>query len=132
MGNEIVPSNEPPVWEVSRVRENRIAPFIMYMLIGLTLFVRQFIELMPYGTVDGTLTFVGVAGLFECQLWTRVVLLFRVPSEYPSLKETPFRRGVSTFQMHMYTFIQLLCLVVCWAVNLSPAGLAFSLIVVSL
>lgn len=120
------------VWEVSRVHENRLAPFIMYLLIGLTLFVPQFIELMPYGTVDGTLTFVGVAGLFQCQLWTRILFLFRAPSEYPSLKEAPFRRGVSTCQMHLYTLIQLLCLAVCWAVNLSPVGLAFSLIVVSL
>ena len=33
---------------------------------------------------------------------------------------------------HRYTLIQILCLALCWAVNLSPAGLLFSLVVICL
>ena len=45
------------------------------------------------------LVFVGVAGLFECQLWTRIKLLFREPSQFGS---APFARGVRPWRMHLY------------------------------
>ena len=76
----------------------------------------------------------GVAGLLECQLWERILLLLRAPSEFPApdKEKTPYVRHITPCKMHAYTLVQLLCLAVCWAVNLSPAGLAFSLVVVGL
>ena len=114
--------------------ENRVAPFVMYAMIGAALFVPSVIELIPFGAVDGILTFVGVAGLLECQLWERILLLLRAPSEFPAYDKhkTPYVGGVRPLKMHAYTCIQLLLLAGCWAVNLSPAGLAFSLVVLSL
>lgn len=78
------------------------------------------------------LSIIGVAGLLECQLWERILLVLRAPSEYPEADKetTPYLRGVSACKMHLYTLIQLLLLAGCWAVNVSPAGLAFSLVVV--
>ena len=52
-------SQGPKILEVQAVHENRIAPFVMYFLIGGALFVPAVIEVIPFGAVDGLLTFVG-------------------------------------------------------------------------
>ena len=71
--------------------------------------------------------FVGVAGLYECELWTRLLCLLRTNDNYPEkFKQLPSSRLV------LFTFIQILLLAICWAVNLSPAGLLFSFVVVSI
>ena len=98
----------------------------MYMMIGLVLFVPSVIETLPLATIDAILFFVGVAGLFECELYERLLLIFRAPSTFPASK-TYTRVGAT--KMHAYTALQIACLGVCWAVNLSPAGLLFSVIV---
>ena len=95
----------------------------------MALFVPSVITVIPDGAVDGLLTFVGVAGLLECQLWERLLLLFRSSAEFPVKVYT---RAINPWRMHAYTLIQVFCLAVAWAVNLSPAGLAFSLVVVLL
>jgi hypothetical protein len=81
------------------VQENRLAPFFAYLLIGVPLFAPKLIAVLPTGAIDGILVFVGVAGLFECQLWTRIKLLFREPSQFGS---APFARGVRPWRMHLY------------------------------
>ena len=81
------------------MQENRLAPFFAYLLIGVPLFAPKLIAVLPTGAIDGILVFVGVAGLFECQLWTRIKLLFREPSQFGS---APFARGVRPWRMHLY------------------------------
>lgn len=101
----------------------------MYAMIGSVLFVPSVIEVLPIACVHSILIFVGVVGLFDCELWERLLLLFREPSAFPTNK---IYTKASYKKMHFYTFVQILCLGVCWAVNLSPAGLLFSLVVVCL
>ena len=71
----------------------------------------------------------GVAGLFECELWERILLLLRPPSAFPAEKSYC---QVPWWKMHLFTLLQILCLAVAWGVNLSPAGLLFSVIIVLL
>eukprot|EP00947_MAST-08B_sp_MAST-8B-sp1_P006582 g6582.t1 len=110
-----------------RVAENRVAPFIAYLLIGLPLFLPSVIGTLPEGSIDGILTFVGVAGLLDTELWVRLNLLLRHPDNF----EGRFR-GVHWGRTHLYTFVQVALLGLIWGVNLSPVGLLFSVIVVGL
>ena len=115
---------------ISAVFENRVAPFLMYFLIGLTLLVPQIIEVIPEGCVDGLLMFVGIAGLFDCELWYRLQLLYHLPSDYPrNAKYT----NVPPCRMHSWTFLQIVCLAAAWAVFINPTfGLAVSFVIIAL
>lgn len=113
-------NDEPEVYE------NRIAPFIMYFLIGAVLLCPAIIETLPLATIDAILFFVGVAGLFECELWERLLLLCRHPKTFPIDKKYT---KVSWKKMHGYTLLQIFLLGIAWAVQLSPAGLLFSVLI---
>ena len=98
---------------------------------------RKAIESIPNAAVDGILIFVGVAGLFECQLWVRAGLLLTDSRSYPAgmmyTKPLPAK-------IHLFTFIQFICLGFAWLLNglamsnprLSPLGLCFPIIIMLL
>eukprot|EP01059_Diplonema_ambulator_P015316 TRINITY_DN26425_c0_g1_i1.p1 TRINITY_DN26425_c0_g1~~TRINITY_DN26425_c0_g1_i1.p1 ORF type:complete len:555 (+),score=153.62 TRINITY_DN26425_c0_g1_i1:34-1665(+) len=109
------------------VVDNRLAPFLMYLLIGIPVTIPSVLEKIPKACIDGILVYVGVAGLLDTQLWARVVCYLRPHAAFPS----PFNE-LPMAVVHKYTTIQLLLLAVCWGVNLSPAALLFSVIVVSI
>eukprot|EP01050_Picozoa_sp_SAG11_P008122 SAG11_NODE_700_length_7673_cov_7.359255_5_plen_89_part_00 len=54
----------------------------MYLLIGLPVLTPKLLKQIPLGALNGVLTFVGVAGLFDCQLWERLLCLLRLPSAF--------------------------------------------------
>jgi len=113
--------------KIVNVEENRIAPFLCYALIGLPVLMPQLLEPIPEAAIAGILVFVGVAGLYECELWTRLICLLRIQAQFPEKF-----RSIDAGRMHFFTGIQILLLAICWAVNLSPVGLLFSLCVVSI
>ena len=97
---------------VSGVAENRIAPFIMYLLIGLPVLAPHLLEKIPSGALNGVLTFVGVAGLLDCQLWERILCLIRHPSAFHSRYE-----GLPWWKVHTFTCLQLGFLAIFWVGN---------------
>lgn len=109
---------------VTRVVDNRIAPFMVYLFCGLALFIPtsagpKLLELIPKGVVYGILTFVGVAGVLPetgNQLSRRLLLLFSFPSEFPP--NEPYT-GVPMKTMHLYTFFQAGALIICWVITLA-------------
>ena len=100
-------------FQVTGVAENRIAPFLMYLLIGLPVLTPHLLEQIPSGALNGVLTFVGVAGLFDCQLWERLQCLFKAPSSFNSRYA-----GLDWKKVHFFTFLQVLFLVLFWLANL--------------
>ena len=103
----------------------------MYLLIGLTLTVPSVLTAIPDGAVNGILTYVGLAGLFvDNDLYTRMWLLFGSPTP-KQRKELPFtdERVVSRWKMHQFTAIQVLLIGASWGIKVSPAGLAFPIVV---
>lgn len=119
-------------WRVLRVHESRVAPTIVYGLCLFGLVIPSALELCPEGVVNGILTFVGLQGILPGtgnQLIDRIVLLFTAPSEFPDstapYAHLPWRR------IHLYTMVQLACLLTCWAMRFTgPLSLAFPLIIV--
>eukprot|EP00854_Cymbomonas_tetramitiformis_P002748 gene2748-3527_t len=122
------------------VSENRVAPFLIYLFIGtalITPFGRAVIMTIPEAVVDGILIFVGVAGIFDTQLWERVQLMFMEFDNFP--KESKYTQ-VAPKRMHMFTVIQVTSLAVAWSLNglamvvpsLAPLGLCFPIVIVLL
>eukprot|EP01063_Lacrimia_lanifica_P028716 TRINITY_DN4241_c0_g3_i1.p1 TRINITY_DN4241_c0_g3~~TRINITY_DN4241_c0_g3_i1.p1 ORF type:complete len:571 (+),score=203.23 TRINITY_DN4241_c0_g3_i1:61-1773(+) len=110
---------------VSHVIETRLAPFLMYFLIGLPLLTPSALETLPKACSSGILLFVGVAGLTDTQLYERLKCLLKHPDNFPQAFQ-----AVPWTVLHAFTAVQVLILGVAWAVNLSPAALLFSVIVV--
>jgi hypothetical protein len=71
--------------------------------------------------------YVGVEGIVETQLWERIVLLLS-----PSDRRPARLAGLRTADIASYTAVQLLLLALCWAINLSPAGLCVAFVIVAL
>mmetsp|Transcript_29619 Transcript_29619/g.34070 ORF Transcript_29619/g.34070 Transcript_29619/m.34070 type:complete len:607 (-) Transcript_29619:47-1867(-) len=125
-------------WKVIHVHESRLAPMLVYALCFTCLVVPSFIEMCPEGVVNGILTFVGLQGILPGtgnQLIDRCVLLLTGPSQFSNLQqqsdsqapyaELPWRR------VHLYTFLQLVCLAACWGMRFTgPFALAFPLVIV--
>lgn len=132
------------------VHENRVSPFLMYMMIGVVLlfpFGREAIEHIPEAAVDGILIFVGVSGLFDCHLWARLKLLpvLAPPSGQAAAKpemapSSPAPQTIPLRRMHLFTCIQVLSLAFAWLLNglamgytsLSFLGLLFPIIILLL
>lgn len=84
-----------------------------YFLIGLPVLTPHLLEQIPSGALNGVLTFVGVAGLFDCQLWERLQCLLKLPSAF-----NPRYAGLDWTKVHFFTFLQVLFLVLFWLANI--------------
>eukprot|EP00045_Choanoeca_perplexa_P005190 m.44001 g.44001 ORF g.44001 m.44001 type:complete len:555 (+) comp12983_c0_seq1:96-1760(+) len=116
--------------QILKVRENRIAPLIVYGLCLVAIWARPVLTAIPEGVVDGILTFVGVSGLLaKNQFIERVWLLLTPKQDHP---QEEVYTSVPAHRMHLYTGVQLACLACCWVIKSTPAGLAFPLFIVLL
>ena len=121
------------------VVENRVAPFLTYLLVGLFLLCpvsRTIINIIPDAAVDGILIVIGVTGVFDTQLYKRVLYLVTCTSSKRQIKKS-FTR-ITQSAMHLFTVIQLLFLGAAWTLSglavvhpfLSPLGLCFPVVMV--
>ncbi|KAL1520700.1 hypothetical protein AB1Y20_022269 [Prymnesium parvum] len=111
------------------VAESRLAPALVYLLIGLPLLAPGLIKAVPEAAIDGVLIFVGYEGIVCTGLWRRLLLC--VTPKY-DVHFPPSMRAIRATRVRQYTLLQVLLLAVCWAVNLSPFGLAVAFVIVAL
>ncbi|CAE8722833.1 unnamed protein product, partial [Polarella glacialis] len=69
--------------QITGVRENRLAPLLCYLLLGLLLLTPSVLGLVPKAAVSGTLIFVGVNGIQSTRLYERCLLVLTDPHFYP-------------------------------------------------
>ena len=109
------------------VAESRIAPLLVYILIGIPLLAPNLILAIPGATIDGVLLFVGYEGIVGTALYQRTLMIFTPKYEFAQQYKGLRKRKISLF-----TAIQLVLFGLCWMINLSPAGLAVAFLIVSL
>jgi len=124
-GDSCEPHNLP-------VFENRVAPTIMYALMGaIVLFpgLRDMLECMPKAAMYGVLVYVGLEGMFPCQLFHRITLLwYKDESEYPPIpdgKSVPAYMRLPAKRTNLFTYTQLSWCVASWlfvAISMSDTG----------
>jgi len=110
-----------------QVAESRVAPLLMYALVGLPLLAPSLLGHIPEAAIDGILTFVGYEGIVSTGLWHRVLLVLTPREHFP-----PSLENQSAARMHLFTALQLAMLGLCWIVNLSPYGLCVAFVIVAL
>eukprot|EP00931_Biecheleriopsis_adriatica_P056713 TRINITY_DN33622_c0_g1_i1.p1 TRINITY_DN33622_c0_g1~~TRINITY_DN33622_c0_g1_i1.p1 ORF type:complete len:557 (-),score=106.42 TRINITY_DN33622_c0_g1_i1:89-1759(-) len=109
------------------VRENRLAPFLCYMLLGLPLLFPSALSVIPKAAVSSTLIFVGVQGVQSTQLYERCMCMLMERKHHPT--DRTYSR-VKPAIMHTFTAIQVGLVAACWVCS-SVLGLAFPFFVAS-
>ena len=104
------------------VLENRVSNLAIHLLLGGSLLVLEQLSLIPMAVLFGVFLFMGIGSLGGNQFADRLKLWLMDPEKYP---ETHYMRAVPTRIIHLFTGVQLLCLLVLWVVKSSIIGIAF-------
>jgi hypothetical protein len=126
---EVVRDGAQEKTRIVQVFENRLAPFLVNVLILICLPFIWELRIMPTSVIsDALFLFMGVTGLPGNDLWERFKLLFTESSLYPPM---PFSQGeVPRSKMHIFTMVQILCVAVLYAVSRSAIAVAFPIFLV--
>lgn len=115
------------------VREQRVTALAIHLLIGLSVLVLPWLQArgveIPMAVLYGLFFFMGVTSLAGNQFFERLRLWIMDPNHYP---RTHYVRQVPMRQIHLFTAIQLVGLVVLWVVKASALALVFPLFIVLL
>jgi hypothetical protein len=112
--------------QIVSVRENRVSPLFIHVLIAASIFLLPFIKLIPMAVLFGLFLYMGFATLGGNQFADRVMLWVTDRSHYP---DAHYIRSVPPWHIHRFTAIQLAALVALWILKTSPAGIAFPVLI---
>ncbi|CAG9857657.1 unnamed protein product [Phyllotreta striolata] len=119
MSRTHAPGEKPHLIET---KEQRLSALFVAIFIGLSVFMAPLLKLVPMAVVLGIFLYMGVASVDGIQFFDRTKLLFMPVKHHP---QASYVRKVKTMKMHLFTFIQLICLVVLWVIKSTKASLAF-------
>jgi mannitol/fructose-specific phosphotransferase system IIA component (Ntr-type) len=123
---EIVDKSGRSHTHILHVRENRLTAIAIHLLIGLSLLLLPFFNYIPLAVLFGLFLYMGVVSMQGNQFFERLSLWATDPTLYP---RSHYVRRVPRRVMHVFTVIQLVCLVVLWVVKTSEWGLVFPLFI---
>ncbi|XP_050767636.1 LOW QUALITY PROTEIN: band 3 anion transport protein [Gymnogyps californianus] len=113
--------------QILEVKEQRVSGLLVAVLIGVSILLEPILKYIPLAVLFGIFLYMGVTSLFGIQLFDRILLLLMPPKYHPS---EPYVTRVKTWRMHLFTFTQIVVLVVLWAVKSTQASLALPFILI--
>ncbi|KAM4747542.1 LOW QUALITY PROTEIN: electrogenic sodium bicarbonate cotransporter 1-like [Rhinophrynus dorsalis] len=111
------------------IREQRVTGLIVFMLTGLSVFLSPVLKYIPMPVLYGIFLHMGVSALGSIQFLDRIQLLFIPPKHQPDLI---FLRHVPLRKVHLFTIIQIICLVILWILKSTVAAIIFPLMLLAL
>ena len=97
------------------------------VMIGLSVFMTPILTYIPMPVLFGVFLYMGTSPLADMQFYDRLLLLF-MPTKYQP--DHIYLRKVTLRRVHLFTFIQLLCFILLWAVKeINAISIAFPLMV---
>ncbi len=105
--------------EIIHVVENRMTAVAIHILIAITLLVLPLLQYVPMAALYGIFLFMGFVSLRGIQFIERLGYWLMDSTLYPM---NHYTRRVPTRTIHLFTLVQLICLIVLCVVNLSPYG----------
>lgn len=110
------------------VREQRVTQVAIFLLVGLSVFFTAVLKHIPMPVLYGVFLYMGVSSLQGSQLFARILILF-MPQKYQP--DYMFLRSVPTLRVHLFTFIQVVCLGTLWLVkSYKQTSISFPLMLV--
>ncbi|CAF0728534.1 unnamed protein product [Didymodactylos carnosus] len=112
------------------VREQRVTGFIVFLLIGLSVFLTNFLRFIPMPVLYGVFLYMGISSMKEIQLISRLLLML-MPEKYQP--DMVYLRHVRTVRVHIFTIIQLTCLILLWVIkSVKKISILFPIMVLAL
>ncbi|XP_015463471.2 solute carrier family 4 member 4a isoform X1 [Astyanax mexicanus] len=111
------------------VREQRVTGVCVFLLTGLSVFMSPILKFIPMPVLYGVFLYMGVASLNGVQFMDRLQLLLMPAKHQPDLI---YLRHVPLRKVHLFTFIQLLCLALLWILKSTVAAIIFPVMILAL
>ncbi|XP_060109437.1 electroneutral sodium bicarbonate exchanger 1 isoform X2 [Heteronotia binoei] len=111
------------------IREQRVTGLMIFVLMGLSVFMTGVLQFIPMPVLYGVFLYMGVSSLRGIQFFDRLKLFGMPPKHQPDfiyLRHVPLRK------VHLFTAIQLTCLVLLWIIKATPAAIIFPMMVLAL
>uniref|UniRef100_A0A671VIP0 Anion exchange protein n=1 Tax=Sparus aurata TaxID=8175 RepID=A0A671VIP0_SPAAU len=111
------------------VREQRVTGTFVFLLTGLSVFMAPILKFIPMPVLYGVFLYMGVASLNGVQFMDRLQLLLMPAKHQPDLI---YLRHVPQRRIHLFTFIQGLCLAALWILKSTVAAIIFPVMILAL
>ncbi|KAG5841119.1 hypothetical protein ANANG_G00196210 [Anguilla anguilla] len=111
------------------VREQRVTGVFVFLLTGLSVFMAPILKFIPMPVLYGVFLYMGVASLNGVQFMDRLQLLLMPSKHQPDLV---YLRHVPLRKVHLFTFIQALCLALLWVLKSTVAAIIFPVMILAL
>ncbi|XP_018102990.2 electroneutral sodium bicarbonate exchanger 1 [Xenopus laevis] len=111
------------------IREQRITGLMIFVLMGCSVFMTTVLKFIPMPVLYGVFLYMGVSSLRGIQFFDRL-LLFAMPAKHQP--DFSYLRHVPLRKVHLFTIIQLTCLVLLWVIKVSRAAIVFPMMVLAL
>ncbi|KAM9214545.1 electroneutral sodium bicarbonate exchanger 1 [Leptosomus discolor] len=111
------------------IREQRVTGLMIFVLMGCSVFFTSVLKFIPMPVLYGVFLYMGVSSLRGIQFFDRLKLFWMPTKHQPDfiyLRHVPLRK------VHFFTMIQLICLVLLWAIKVSRAAIIFPMMVLAL
>ncbi|XP_033828003.1 solute carrier family 4 member 4a isoform X2 [Periophthalmus magnuspinnatus] len=111
------------------VREQRVTGVCVFILTGVSVFMSPILKFIPMPVLYGVFLYMGVASLNGVQFMDRLKLLLMPAKHQPDLI---YLRHVPLRKVHLFTFIQVLCLALLWILKSTVAAIVFPVMILAL
>ncbi|XP_069814748.1 sodium bicarbonate cotransporter 3 isoform X6 [Dendropsophus ebraccatus] len=111
------------------IREQRVTGLLIFVLMGLSVFMTSVLKFIPMPVLYGVFLYMGVSSLKGIQFFDRIKL-FAMPAKHQP--DLIYLRYVPLWKVHVFTVIQLTCLVLLWVIKASAAAVVFPMMVLAL
>ncbi|XP_055731869.1 sodium bicarbonate cotransporter 3-like isoform X7 [Salvelinus fontinalis] len=111
------------------IREQRVTGFMIFVLMGCSVFMTSALKFIPMPVLYGVFLYMGVSSLKGIQFFDRIKL-FGMPAKHQP--DLIYLRYVPLWKVHVFTLVQLTCLILLWVIKVSAAAVVFPMMVLAL
>ncbi|XP_077447502.1 sodium bicarbonate cotransporter 3-like isoform X3 [Stigmatopora argus] len=111
------------------IREQRVTGFMIFVLMGCSVFMTSALKFIPMPVLYGVFLYMGVSSLKGIQFFDRIKL-FGMPAKHQP--DLIYLRYVPLWKVHIFTLVQLTCLILLWVIKASAAAVVFPMMVLAL
>uniref|UniRef100_A0A6Q2Y3W1 Anion exchange protein n=1 Tax=Esox lucius TaxID=8010 RepID=A0A6Q2Y3W1_ESOLU len=111
------------------IREQRFTGLMIFLLMGCSVFMTSVLKYIPMPVLYGVFLYMGASSLRGIQFFDRL-RLFGMPAKHQP--DFIYLRHVPLRKVHLFTIIQLSCLVLLWVIKTSNYAIVFPMMVLAL
>ncbi|TDG96054.1 hypothetical protein EPR50_G00235450 [Perca flavescens] len=111
------------------IREQRFTGLMIFTLMGCSVFMTSVLKFIPMPVLYGVFLYMGASSLRGIQFFDRL-RLYGMPAKHQP--DFIYLRHVPLRKVHLFTIIQLTCLVLLWVIKTSKAAIVFPMMVLAL